>query len=43
MFMDIGRNNTTLNIDDMVASLFSKEMREHNMEIVTHEDLMVRV
>ena len=32
LVMAIGRNTTTLNIDDVFASLFSEEMRRKNME-----------
>ena len=41
--MSIGSNNTTLKLDDVVASLLSKEMRQKNMEGSTPKALLVRV
>ena len=38
----IGSNTTTLVIEDVVASLLSKEMRRKNMKGLTKDDLMVR-
>ena len=40
--MAIGRNNTTLKVDDVVASLLSEEIRQDNMECLIHDALMVR-
>ena len=42
LVMDIRSNNTTLKLDNVVAALLSKEMREKNMEGSTLEDLSVR-
>ena len=42
LVMTIERNNTTLKIDDVVASLLSKEMRKKNMAGSTHDSLVVR-
>lgn len=39
--MAIKSNNTTLKVDEMVASLLSKEMRWKNGEVFTHEALIV--
>lgn len=38
----IRRNNTTLKIDDVVASLLSEYMCQNNMEGSTHNALMSR-
>lgn len=40
--MEIGSNNTTLNIDDMVSSLLLEEIGWNNMEGSTHGALIVR-
>ena len=39
----IGSNNTTLKINNVVASLLSKEMRWKNIQGLTHDALMVRI
>jgi len=40
--MAIGSNNTTLNIDDVVATLLSEEMRKKSIEGSTQNTLTVR-
>jgi hypothetical protein len=42
LVMAIGSNSTTLALEDVVASLLSKEMRRNNMEGSTKDALMVR-
>ena len=42
LVMAIGSNNTTLKIDDVVASLLFEEMRWKNMEGSTNEALTIR-
>lgn len=40
--MDIGNNNATLKINDVVSSPLSKEIRWNNMEVSANEALMIR-
>jgi hypothetical protein len=40
--MAVGRNTTTLELEDVVTSLFSEEMRRKNMEGLTKYDMVVR-
>jgi hypothetical protein len=42
LFMDIGSNETTLTLEDVVTSMLSYEMRWKNMEGSTKDALMVR-
>ena len=37
----IGSNTTTLNFDDIVSALLSKEMRQRNMEGQNGDDLSI--
>ena len=40
--MDIGSNNNTLNINDVLTSLLSEEMQWKNMDGSNNEALIVR-
>jgi hypothetical protein len=42
LVMALGSNTTTLSLENMVASLFSEEMRRRNMEGSTKDALVVR-
>ena len=42
LVMDIGRNNITLKIENVVVALYSEEMRRNTMEGSTPEALSVR-
>jgi hypothetical protein len=42
LVMVVGRNTTTLALEDVVSSLMSEEMRRNNMEGFSKDDMVVR-